>query len=273
MVLVAVLMSCSNLAMAQEAEHLQWQWSDDYASVFKSMMNNSGDYEITVKKLPHPGTGNELEIGVSHPERGKIFQWPGHRYTVFLIEGDRLYWANFGSSGSGGEIVAVDLSTGKEIWRHRLLAMGEVVHSGYFNQMILVLRDKTVVVYGKESYGHYVEVINAETGQLVGHEVYRAPVLGRTTSGPSTLPATAPATQPATPDEAALRKIAMDYLAEHYPGMADHTKLHGELSDEGEQWLYGFQSTEATQHTRGGGMPLIYIDKATLKVDRVVFTR
>src|SRR3990172_5068011 len=38
------------------------------------------------------------------------YEWVGHAHTVFEIVGDRLYYADYSTLGTGGAIVAVDLS-------------------------------------------------------------------------------------------------------------------------------------------------------------------
>jgi len=69
---------------------------------------------------------------------------------VFRIQGDRLYYAEFHYSGSGGNIVAVDLSKGNELWRSPLKALGEISHSSYLNRMTIDANDDVVSIYGNE---------------------------------------------------------------------------------------------------------------------------
>src|SRR3990172_5068012 len=65
------------------------------------------------------------------------YEWVGHAHTVFEIVGDRLYYADYSTLGTGGAIVAVDLTTGNVVWREKLEALGPIEHSKYLNRMNL----------------------------------------------------------------------------------------------------------------------------------------
>lgn len=102
----------------------------------------------------------------------EIYSWEGHANSVFRILDDRLYYARFHPSSSGGTIVAIDLNTGKEIWATPLDALGGVQHSAYRSVLNLHCNRKVVWLYGNESFGHYIEFKRIDTGETVGHKIF-----------------------------------------------------------------------------------------------------
>jgi len=66
----------------------------------------------------------------------------------------------------------VDLNSGAVQWASPLVALGgPVMHSTYLNQILLDADAHAVRVYGKEEFGHYVEIKDAATGTTVGHQL------------------------------------------------------------------------------------------------------
>ena len=64
-------------------------------------------------------------------------------HSVFRILDDRLYYAKFHPSSTGGSIVAVDLTTGKELWTSELIALGNIEHSAYQPCSIWTVTEKS----------------------------------------------------------------------------------------------------------------------------------
>jgi hypothetical protein len=107
---------------------------------------------------------------------------------VFEIRHDHLYYADFKEGTSGGEIVAIDLKSGRDLWRSRLDALGAIPHSMYSNRMNLLCTDTVVAVFGDEGGGRYLEFKDIDTGKTVGHRVYPKDTLPAATA-PSATPA------------------------------------------------------------------------------------
>ncbi|NBC11151.1 MAG: PQQ-binding-like beta-propeller repeat protein [Planctomycetes bacterium] len=146
-----------------------WVWNEDYASLLFCISQAGDTYDIHIRS-PHDQR-SKLHFSV-HREGKTVYEWVGHRYTVFRILGDRLYYPRFHFSSSGGEVVAVDLKTGEEMWRTPLQALGPIEHSAYLNRIIVNASDETVLIQGNESLGRYVEIKNAETGNTIAHRIY-----------------------------------------------------------------------------------------------------
>ncbi len=71
----------------------------------------------------------------------------------------------------GCEVVAVNLLTGKELWRTRLFGTGPTPewHSKYGNQVNIETDGKRVVIYGNENDGRYVEHLDINTGKTLAN--------------------------------------------------------------------------------------------------------
>ena len=106
------------------------------------------------------------------------YQWVGHAHSVFQIVGDRLYYADYSTLGTGGAVVAVDLTTGKALWRQPLQALGPIEHSKYFNRMNLQADANSVRVTGNESAGRYIEVKETATGHTMADHRFPADAAG-----------------------------------------------------------------------------------------------
>lgn len=102
------------------------------------------------------------------------FEFEGHAGTVFVIDGDRLYRSAHHSGTSGSAFVATDLTTGIELWRTRLRGIGPVEHSAYCNRLAVHLADGGLWVFGHESQGGYIEILDPKTGKTIGHRALTA---------------------------------------------------------------------------------------------------
>lgn len=148
-----------------------WGWNQEQAGPAYGISQSGGKYDIRID-VSHDDLSNWT---FSIQRDGKpICSWRGHPHTVFRIQEDRLYYARFHTSGSGGQVVAVDLTTGKELWASDLKALGPIQHSAYQNLMNLDANLEVVTVWGNETMGRYLEFKDARTGQTVGHRIFES---------------------------------------------------------------------------------------------------
>jgi PQQ-like domain len=90
-----------------------------------------------------------------------------------LLRGDTLYVAHYCSISSGiTRMLAFDAASGEQRWSRHPLALGPVEHSEYNNEVELREMHDHVVIFGKESAGNYVEVIDPATGATVSNLRY-----------------------------------------------------------------------------------------------------
>lgn len=154
------------------ASTTEWRWDDELASPLRGIRLDGSEYDITISSNHQDRA--RLIFSIAHNNK-EIYVWKGHFRTVFSIQENRLYYARFSPSGSGGEIVAVDLSSGRELWKSPLTALGPIQHSAYSNRMTLEANGDTLSIYGKESMGRYFEIKDVKTGRTVGHKRFYDP--------------------------------------------------------------------------------------------------
>jgi hypothetical protein len=106
-------------------------------------------------------------------EQGPLIQLSGHSGSVFRVENKVLYFADFPRHSTGCTVTAHDLATGKELWKTRLNALRVMGHSRYSNSVTMEVSKPegagVVIIYGKESSGTYLEVLDQKTGQVLAH--------------------------------------------------------------------------------------------------------
>jgi len=154
----------------QMVRNTGWAWSEERANILYSFSQASSPYDVVVTR-PHDQSF-ALRFRIMDGRR-EVYDWWGHMYSVFVLRGDRLYFVNFAIEASGGEVVAVDLKTGKRLWKSPLRALGNPPHFAYRNRVDIAASDDVVQVVGNESAGRYYELKDAKTGETVGHKIFR----------------------------------------------------------------------------------------------------
>ena len=129
------------------------------------------DYRVEV--IRRKGGWGDVTIRVV--DNGKpILAWSGHLGTVFLERDGVLYYADFCPGAPGCAVVGFDLKVRKRLWRSNLKAMDVKINSKYWNDVRLEpVNDEVLAVYGKETAGRYVEIVDRKTGKTVGHKIFR----------------------------------------------------------------------------------------------------
>ncbi len=145
-----------------------WEWQDDRASLMHSLETYQGFYEAHVVRSPYT---NGVKVQIK--DGGWVdFSFRAHRRTVFVGCGDLIYFAEYRTSTSGCMIRAYDLRQCRYIWEIRLKGLGPIKHSKYRNRVRMELFEHVLMVWGNESAGRYVEIIDRKTGKTVGHKVF-----------------------------------------------------------------------------------------------------
>lgn len=152
-------------------DRCKWQWEHSQVGPLLEGFWPRTKYGFKVESL---SGGINLKISVTS-EGKDVFSWKGNYKSVFRVSEDRLYFADWSPVGTGGEIVAVDLLRAKEIWRTQLKALGPISHSGYANSIRIDLRQGGLWIWGKESFGNYVEVKSPDSGETIAHKVFPMP--------------------------------------------------------------------------------------------------
>lgn len=147
-----------------------WWWNQEYASPLYCISQSDKAYGIRIERPQDDHGGLRYSI---LRDGNTVYSWVGHRRTVFQVVDDRLYYPRYHFSSSGGEVVAVDLTGGNELWRSPLNGLGPVEHSKYLNRMIITVNPDTVTINGYESMGRYIEIKDARTGDTIAHRIYK----------------------------------------------------------------------------------------------------
>ncbi len=115
------------------------------------------------------------EITIRILDDGKeLVAWEGHHRSVFALQGDVLVYAAFHPSSSGCALVAFDLKAQKQLWKTDLMGLGPIRHFRYSNSVNLdIINNDAVRVFGSESAGQYLEIVDLKTGKTVGHQKYK----------------------------------------------------------------------------------------------------
>ena len=100
-----------------------------------------------------------------------IYSWEGHEHSVFVVARDVLYYADFIPRRHGCAVIAYDLKSEKLLWKTDLWGIEVDGHSKYLNLINLEIADRHLIVYGNESFGRYIELLDLKTGKTVGNRV------------------------------------------------------------------------------------------------------
>jgi outer membrane protein assembly factor BamB len=94
-------------------------------------------------------------------------------HLVIVEAGGRLVAISYCANASGAYAFGFDPATGAIAWTSSVGSIGNIGHSRYSNDVSALARGDRLVVYGNESGGSYVGVVDAREGRLVGWEVWR----------------------------------------------------------------------------------------------------
>jgi hypothetical protein len=166
---------CTSIANGQDyqktADSTPWTWTAERASVSDSFLRLPNTYQVELIR-PKDKLG---VVTIRLVDDGKeVLAWAGHHGSVFALSGDVLVYADFGRGRTGCSVIAFDLKQKKQLWKTDLKGLGPIAHSRYANAVTLEFIDNaTVRVFGNESAGKYLEIVDINTGKTVGHRTYK----------------------------------------------------------------------------------------------------
>jgi len=153
------------------ADATAWSWSAERANVGDSFLKLTNTYQVElIRKKNKYG-----EVTIRLLDDGKeLVAWEGHIRSVFSLNGDVLVYAEFPTSSSGCSVVAFDLKTKKQLWKTSLKGLGPISHFGYSNSVNMeIINNDAVRVFGNETAGQYLEIVDLKTGKTLGHRKYK----------------------------------------------------------------------------------------------------
>jgi hypothetical protein len=163
--------ACHGQDYQKIADSTPWSWSAERANVADSLVRFSKDYQVELIRKKNTDGGITIRLLDAGKE---LVAWEGQYHSVFTSSGPVLVYADFMSTKSGCAVVAYDLKNRKQLWKTDLKGLGPIPHSRYSNAVNLeIINNDAVRVFGNESAGQYLEIVDLKTGKTVGHRTYK----------------------------------------------------------------------------------------------------
>lgn len=157
--------------------------NDLYQTPLTSACATISKYTITLThygRVPNqrPDPSN-LTINIENGGRS-IYTWKGSQFSSFVLYDDTLFYPDYDYMDCGGELICIDLLTGKQVWKVKIKAIDNTIkHSAYTNKInihiiqISSIHQSAIEIIGQESQGNYIELYNIKTGELLAHKQYK----------------------------------------------------------------------------------------------------
>jgi hypothetical protein len=148
-------------------------WKDSYPVGHSLAADLVPDFQLHLV-VKHTAGGSQTRVVIeSRDGKQELYAWDEHGQSAFVVCNGIIYRAEYSGISSGCAIIAFDLKAGKELWKATLKGLGPIDHSKYHNRVRMEKVDNTVfAVYGEESAGKYVELVEYATGRTLGHKVF-----------------------------------------------------------------------------------------------------
>ncbi len=154
----------------QVADETEWKFPERKA-ITDQLTDEFKGFRAELEALEAGGLG--MTVLISNAKKEELLKWETQVMVSFAQRGGVLYYADFHPSSSGCSVVAFDLNAKKQLWKADLKGLGPIDHSKYWNDVRLeVLDGDAIQVFGKESAGRYVEIVDRGTGKTVGNKVF-----------------------------------------------------------------------------------------------------
>lgn len=160
-----LLVPFGNAGEKNAGEKLEWRWSKNQAKLEYCIKRHfTNDYEVELLKKDKYHSA----IKIRDKSGRVVFSFEEGRLSlVFTRWRDTLFVAAHSHIASGCEVVAVDLQSGKTLWKTRLQGIGPIEHSQYLNRINIDTDGKRIIVYGNEANGRYIEHLDLKTGKML----------------------------------------------------------------------------------------------------------
>jgi hypothetical protein len=149
-------------------------WTDVATEGLSDTADLEPDYQLHLKLTPlRDGRRRMRAIVETADGKQQLYEWDVRDSLPFVVRDHVFYRAEYHPSSTGCSVLAFDLKAGKELWNAKLKGLGPIDHSKYRNRVRMEKVDDTVfAVYGDESAGKYVELVEYATGRTLGHKVF-----------------------------------------------------------------------------------------------------
>lgn len=149
----------------------RWKWNAKATKLAWYVTRYKGKLRVSVPASKH--LFRKVSVRVRRQGR-TLARFGAHSETAFVILNDRvLVYSVHHAIATGCTLVAVDLKTRKQLWKTPLKGVGPVSHSKYRNRINLKAGPgAAVTVFGWESHGRYLEVVDLKTGKTLTHKKF-----------------------------------------------------------------------------------------------------
>lgn len=156
-------------------EAAEWKWTRTQETLLWCIQNNLNrlqDSQVTCQiNWPHKSNSfSEFQVRILNNNNEELCKFDAHPNTVFVRKNSMLFVTDYGYMISGCSVIAFDLKLRKQLWTTRLQGLGPIAHSKYSNYVNIAIEKELVIIYGKESSGRYIELLDAQTGKTVGNK-------------------------------------------------------------------------------------------------------
>ncbi len=151
---------------ANRAATSNWYWPTE-PSLFSCTMQMNDSYQAVLRHAKN----DQFVVQILREDELRL-EFPAHAATVFDTCRDLFVYAEFTTSSSGCTVIASDLKTRKQLWAVPLEGLGPIAHKSYRNRVSLSIVYGVVNIYGWESGGKYLELLDLKTGKVLGHRVF-----------------------------------------------------------------------------------------------------
>jgi hypothetical protein len=149
-------------------ESIAWQWSSEPGAPSRDVtLEADGARFVLVRAADGSVAGVKRVDASGHDAWSAAVASPVANTAALLFEGGRLYAAMYSDIATGAEVAALDAASGKIVWRTRLQGLGPLHHSKYHNRVQLRFAGGWLAVFGDESAGKYIEVLDPANGSTV----------------------------------------------------------------------------------------------------------
>jgi len=143
---------------------IPWQWNDADAGGYAEAQNRHF-------RLTRNDDGRAAEIRCTDAA-GKI-RWAvaidaaTTDSAALTVYEDKLFAALYWHGATGCRVLALDVDTGEQHWATTLSGLGSIGHSRYINRVQITVSDDRLLVFGNESAGKYIEVLDPSSGRRI----------------------------------------------------------------------------------------------------------
>jgi hypothetical protein len=167
-------------AWQESLEQRKFNFPPTYSGLIKSLQIYDADAKVQITFDPK----DRFSLDYKFMRDGRAAaSFKGHSQTAYATYDNKLYYADYWIDSDGCTIRAIDLVTGKELWKTELHQARPLAHSGYGN-FVQIWRSRkgevkdepeggTLIVTGQESYCDYIEVLDRQTGESLAVKNYR----------------------------------------------------------------------------------------------------